>query len=151
MKRRFPPRDDSEPSLERQEELRRVSAANRKARKAPYEGVKIETAGELFWITSRSGWTTRRFPSIGFLGGMVTLGLLGVVITLGAWGISVAVNALGLWGFLGFMVVVITLGLWGSSVGMDDSVRLGFTRLYGLLDLRKVNLQGINLQGLVLQ
>jgi hypothetical protein len=49
--------DDTEPTRERQAELRAAYEANVAAGKAPYEGVRIRTLGELRWIMSTRGWT----------------------------------------------------------------------------------------------
>ncbi len=48
--------DDSEPSLERQVELRAAYESNVAAGKAPYEGVNIHTRGELSWVSRERGW-----------------------------------------------------------------------------------------------
>jgi Pentapeptide repeats (8 copies) len=49
--------DDSEPTPERQVELRAAYDANVAAGKAPYEGVEIRTRGELQWVMHERDWT----------------------------------------------------------------------------------------------
>jgi uncharacterized protein YjbI with pentapeptide repeats len=49
--------DDSEPTPERQAELRAAYEANVAAGKAPYEGVHIRTRGELQWVMRERKWT----------------------------------------------------------------------------------------------
>jgi hypothetical protein len=49
--------DDSEPTPERQAELRAACDANVTAGKAPYEGVHIRTRGELSWIMHERDWS----------------------------------------------------------------------------------------------
>jgi hypothetical protein len=49
--------DDSEPSPERQTELRAAYDKNVAAGKAPYEGVRVRTRGELQWVMRERGWT----------------------------------------------------------------------------------------------
>jgi len=48
--------DDSEPTPERQAELRKVYEANVAVGKPPYAGVVIGTRGELSWIMRERGW-----------------------------------------------------------------------------------------------
>jgi hypothetical protein len=48
---------DSEPTLERQAELRAAFEANVAANKAPYSGVRILTRGEVTWIMAQHGWS----------------------------------------------------------------------------------------------
>jgi hypothetical protein len=48
--------DDSEPSPERQAELRKVYEANVAVGKPPYAGVVIGSRGELKWILGERGW-----------------------------------------------------------------------------------------------
>jgi len=50
--------DDSEPSPERQAELRKVYEANITVGKPPYEGAVIHTRGEIAWIVRERGWRT---------------------------------------------------------------------------------------------
>jgi uncharacterized protein YjbI with pentapeptide repeats len=55
--------DDSEPTLERQAELRAVYEANVAAGNAPYEGVEIRTQGEVNWILHERNWSSESlFP-----------------------------------------------------------------------------------------
>jgi len=49
--------DDSEPTPERQAELRAAYEANVAAGKAPYEGVPIFTRGELSWVMRERDWS----------------------------------------------------------------------------------------------
>jgi hypothetical protein len=49
--------DDSEPSPERQAELRAAYEANVTAGKAPYAGVPIRTHGELNWVGRERRWS----------------------------------------------------------------------------------------------
>src|SRR5690348_8682548 len=49
--------DDSEPSPERQAELRAAYGANVAAGKAPYENVDIRTLRELSWVMRERGWS----------------------------------------------------------------------------------------------
>ncbi|MGZ3601809.1 MAG: hypothetical protein ACXWQ5_19425, partial [Ktedonobacterales bacterium] len=51
--------DDTEPSVERQTELRAAYAANVAANKPPYADVRIRTRGELFWVLRERGWSGR--------------------------------------------------------------------------------------------
>src|SRR5690348_7746446 len=51
--------DDTEPSIERQRELRVAYAANVAAGKPPYADVRIRTRGELFWVLREHGWSGR--------------------------------------------------------------------------------------------
>src|SRR5215467_13396360 len=51
--------DDSEPSPERQAELRAAYEANMAAGKAPYEGVEIRTLGELLWVIRERRWSSK--------------------------------------------------------------------------------------------
>jgi hypothetical protein len=48
--------DDSEPTPERQAELRQAYEANIAVCKSPYSGVVIRTRGELMWIIRERGW-----------------------------------------------------------------------------------------------
>src|SRR5258706_13884357 len=48
--------DDREPTPERQAELQAVYEANMAKGKAPYEGVRIDTRGEVLWIMRERGW-----------------------------------------------------------------------------------------------
>jgi uncharacterized protein YjbI with pentapeptide repeats len=48
--------DDREPTPERRAELRAVYEANTAQGKAPYEGVRIHTRGELLWIMRERAW-----------------------------------------------------------------------------------------------
>jgi uncharacterized protein YjbI with pentapeptide repeats len=48
--------DDSEPTPERQAELRAAYEANMRAGKAPYAGVAIRTRGELLWVLRERDW-----------------------------------------------------------------------------------------------
>ena len=144
----IPPRDDAEPNLERQAELRRAYAANRKARKAPYEDVKIETAGELHWITREPTWGHSRLLNV-----LGCLSLFGVSSLLGLFGLLLyLVLMIGFLGFLasGALIGFLVLFRLGTLVTLDVSGTLVTlaTFLLGYVDLRKVNLQGINLQGL---
>src|SRR5260221_1644253 len=50
--------DDSEPTPERQMELRAAYDANMKVGKPPYAGVIIRTRGEVKWIVRERGWKT---------------------------------------------------------------------------------------------
>jgi uncharacterized protein YjbI with pentapeptide repeats len=52
-----PEPDDTEPTLDRQQELREACAKNREQRKAPYTGVHVQTKGELLWIMREQGWS----------------------------------------------------------------------------------------------
>jgi hypothetical protein len=55
--------DDSEPTLERQAELRAVCEANVAAGNAPYEGVEIRTREEVNWILHERNWSSESlFP-----------------------------------------------------------------------------------------
>lgn len=56
--------DDSEPSPERQAELRAAYEANVKLGKPPYAGVVIRTRGELNWIVQERGWRTGAYDSV---------------------------------------------------------------------------------------
>jgi uncharacterized protein YjbI with pentapeptide repeats len=49
--------DDSEPSPERQAELRAAYEANVEAGKAPYDAVAIRTRGELHWVMHEREWS----------------------------------------------------------------------------------------------
>ena len=49
--------DDSEPTPERQAELRAAYDANVASGKAPYEGVELRTRGELTWVMSERDWS----------------------------------------------------------------------------------------------
>jgi uncharacterized protein YjbI with pentapeptide repeats len=48
--------DDSEPTPERQAELRKAYEANVAASEPPYAGIQISTRGELKWIIGERGW-----------------------------------------------------------------------------------------------
>src|SRR5260221_12062524 len=48
--------DDSGPTKERQAELRAAYEANMAQGKAPYDGVRIHTRGELRWVLNERGW-----------------------------------------------------------------------------------------------
>ena len=50
--------DDSEPTPERQTELRAAYEANVAAGKAPYAGVEIRTRGELSWVMRAHRWSS---------------------------------------------------------------------------------------------
>jgi hypothetical protein len=52
--------DDSEPTPERQAELRAAYEANMAAGQAPYAGVAIRTRGELQWVMRERAWSTDR-------------------------------------------------------------------------------------------
>jgi Pentapeptide repeats (8 copies) len=52
--------DDSEPTPERQAELRAAYEANVAAGRAPYEGVRIRTRGELQWVMRQRDWSGER-------------------------------------------------------------------------------------------
>jgi Pentapeptide repeats (8 copies) len=49
--------DDSEPTKERQAELRAASDENIRAGRPPYEEVRIRTRGEVVWIMAEHGWS----------------------------------------------------------------------------------------------
>ena len=49
--------DDSEPTPERQAELRAAYEKNVAEGKASYEGVAIRTRGELLWVMRERGWS----------------------------------------------------------------------------------------------
>jgi uncharacterized protein YjbI with pentapeptide repeats len=49
--------DNSEPAPERQAELRAAYEANTAAGKAPYEGVRIRTLGEVQWVMRERRWS----------------------------------------------------------------------------------------------
>jgi uncharacterized protein YjbI with pentapeptide repeats len=53
--------DDSEPTPERQAELRAAYDANVAAGKAPYEGVRIRTLDELSWIMRERDWSGEQY------------------------------------------------------------------------------------------
>ena len=58
--------DDSEPTPERQGELRKAYDANVAAGKPPYAGVKLGTRGELNWIVRERVWKIgEQFESFG--------------------------------------------------------------------------------------
>ncbi|HEY1391653.1 MAG TPA: pentapeptide repeat-containing protein [Ktedonobacterales bacterium] len=52
--------DDTEPTPERQAELRQAYMANVVAGKAPYEGVAIFTRGEVRWVMQERNWSGER-------------------------------------------------------------------------------------------
>src|SRR5579871_2327573 len=56
--------DDSEPSTERQAELRAAYETNMKLGKPPYAGVVIRTRGEMNWMIQERGWLTRTLETI---------------------------------------------------------------------------------------
>jgi uncharacterized protein YjbI with pentapeptide repeats len=53
--------DDTEPSEERQAELRAAYEANEAASLEPYEGVEIRTKGELLWVMRERNWSGERY------------------------------------------------------------------------------------------
>jgi uncharacterized protein YjbI with pentapeptide repeats len=53
--------DDSEPTPERQAELRAAYEANVAAGRAPYEDVNISTRGELNWVMRERNWSGEVF------------------------------------------------------------------------------------------
>jgi hypothetical protein len=57
--------DDSEPSPERQAELRADHEANVAAGKAPYADVRIGTLGELLWVVQERRWSNDIVPPDG--------------------------------------------------------------------------------------
>lgn len=56
--------DDSEPSSERQVELRTAYEKNIAGGKPPYAGVVIRTRGEVNWIVQERGWRTSGFDTL---------------------------------------------------------------------------------------
>jgi Pentapeptide repeats (8 copies) len=58
--------DDSEPTPERQAELRAAYEANVAAGKAPYDGVRIPTLGELRWVMQEHRWSGDDEPPEGY-------------------------------------------------------------------------------------
>ena len=55
--------DNSEPTPERQAELRKVYEANVAVGKPPYAGVRVDTRGELRWILQERGWTPSMYDT----------------------------------------------------------------------------------------
>jgi uncharacterized protein YjbI with pentapeptide repeats len=56
--------DNSEPTPERQAELRKLYEANVAVGKPPYAGVKIHSRGELDWIITQREWRTSEIESV---------------------------------------------------------------------------------------
>lgn len=54
--------DDSEPTPERQAELRAAYEANVARGRAPYQDVRIQTRGELQWVMNERRWAGELFP-----------------------------------------------------------------------------------------
>ena len=81
------PVDRTPPSLTRQDELRRAHADNLSRSRSPYEGVSINTYGELMWIIRERGWSgdvdaSRSGEAVDLRGAsLVSVNLEGVILT----------------------------------------------------------------------
>ncbi len=148
----MPQPDDSEPSPERQAELRAAYEANVVSGKPPYAGVAIHTRGEINWIVKERGWRTRGITSreqnidlrnVGFNGAVLNDVGLGFANLSGA-------NI----GDANFSAADLSFAnLSGTFIGEANfrTVGLSFANLSGALIIKanfsKANLGGVNLSG----